>query len=191
MRSDSNNGIKHVYTLLSTFEATFVLFYDNEENDSLWISRPLPREELLLAMYLVLSIQLHQQHLFKNTPQDLLDILLDLDENFPTLPSQSDASNNSTLSQNSANTTQTSNNTTLTDVVKYSSLNAQSLSSIWKRGPKEMIGSGRTGFVIKVSYNDRLLALKMVYLYRNSEGSLEELENEKDVMQWINLNTSI
>ena len=175
MRSDSNNGFNRVYKLLSTFEATFVLFYDNEQ-DSLWISRPLPREKLLLAMYFVLSIQLHQRNLYKEIPHDLLVILndLDLEKNFPTLPSKSSI-----------------NSSTLNDSLAYSSLNAQSLSLIWKKGPKEMIGSGRTCFVVKVSFNNHLLALKMVYLYKNEEGSIEELENEKDVMQWINLNTSI
>ena len=169
MRSDSNNGFNRVYKLLSTFEATFVLFYDNEQ-DSLWISRPLPREKLLLAMYFVLSIQLHQSNLYKEIPHDLLVILNDLENNFPTLPS---------------------NSSTLNDSLTYSSLNAQSLSLIWKKGPKEMIRSGRTCFVVKVSFNNHLLALKMVYLYKNEEGSIEELENEKDVMRWINLNTSI
>lgn len=189
MRSESNNGFTHVYSLLSTFEATFVLFYDDEE-DSLLISRPLPREKLLLAMYFVLSIQLHQRKLDKEIPQDLLVILNDLEKNFPTLRSESDSSgssNNSTLTQSLTS----SNNTTLNDSVIRSSRIAQSLSLIWKKGPKEMIGSGRTCFVIKVSYNNRLLALKMIYLYRNPKGSLEELENEKDVMEWINLNTRI
>lgn len=111
--------------------------------------------------------------------------------NFPTLPSESDSSgssNSSTLTQSSTNS---SNNTTLNDTVIHSSLIAQSLSLIWKKGPKEMIGIGRTCFVVKVSYNNRLLALKMIYLYRNPKGSLEELQNEKEVMEWINLNTSI
>ena len=77
MKSDSNQNFKNVFTLISTFETTFVLYYDNEK-EHLWISRPLSRDKLLTVMFFVLSIQLYQRGYFKDIPEDLLAILQEL-----------------------------------------------------------------------------------------------------------------
>ena len=174
MNRDSNRGIDKVYSLLSTFENTFVLFYD-DERDHLWISRPIPRGQLLFAMYFVLIIQLHQQGYSEIFPDGLSTLVKELLNKYPGKSEGLMKISNRTLniSQSSVN-----------EIQRYSL--ADLLYASWKKGPREMIATGRTCYVFKVSIKPMPLAFKMVNLFRNVEDSLEELDNEYQVMQRIN-----
>lgn len=156
MVREKNRGIAKVYSLLSTYENTFVLFYDNEK-DHLWISRPLARDHLLFAMYFVLIIHLYQQGYSEIFPNGLSALVRDLLDKYP---GKSDTFKSS-VNEN--------------DSIYYA--------KSWKKGPREMIATGRTCYVFKVT---NTLAFKMVNLFRNEKESLEELENEYEVMKHIN-----
>jgi hypothetical protein len=196
MKSESNRDLTKVYTLLSTYENTFVLFYDNQQ-DNLWISPPLPRDRLLMAMYFVLTVQLYQHGSYTSMPDELSTIVQGLLDNSPVKHVDPDSLNSSSSSASTLDTSQ--NSVKENDLNKFSEHSrkqtkeslADSLCTIWKKGPREMIGSGRTSFVVKCSLNKKNLALKMVNLFKHAKYSLEELENEKDVMLWINTNTGI
>lgn len=198
MKSESNRGLEKVYTLVSTYENTFVLFYDNTK-DALWISPPLSRKHLLFAMYFVLIIQLQQHGYIEGTLSSLAQRLINESPKKHVSEESLNISNTSSSSSSTMNTSQTSvkendQNKTPEGTPRknnyYESIR-NSLTTIWKNGPREMIGTGRTCFVVKVSLNQKFLALKMVNVFKNARGSLKELEHENDVMLWINTNTSI
>ena len=186
MKSDSNQSFINVVAMLSTFETTFVLHYDNEK-DHLLISRPLSRDKLLTAMFFVLSIQLYQRGYLKEIAEDLLAIFqelsIDVESELDTSNSSSTNTSQSSVEENDSNNTQAYNDET--ERKTSSKPTAESLLEIWKKEPKELIATGRTCFVVKVSLNGEALALKMLNLFKNAQGSLQELEHEKEVVEWI------
>jgi hypothetical protein len=194
MKSESNRGLEKVYTLVSTYENTFVLFYDNGK-DALWISPPLPRHKLLLAMYFVLIIQLEQHGYIEGMLSSLARSLINESPKKLVSEENLNTSNTSSSTMNASQTSVKENDQNKTPEGTPRKNNYESfrdsLTTVWKNGPREMIGTGRTCFVIKVSLKQKFLALKMVNVFKNARGSLKELEHENDVMLWINANTSI
>ena len=171
MKKEANYGSRYMFALLSSYELTYVLFLDNNtEIDkplNLFISPPIRKDKLLRAICFVLAMRYECILLEKQTSNEIENLRNDVLNYF-------EEKNNSL--PKSVNIEYGSN-----------SLQARILRA-WREKPiQTVIGRGRTGFVVKLDLDDdESLALKMVNVFKHAPDAIDELENEYDVLQFLN-----
>jgi len=184
MWSSANHGATKVYALLSTFEQTFVLHYNND-TDILLISPKLSRKDLLKAIFLVLALNLRKT--FEKTNPELFKILNDITEDVDKyVKRQKDTLNpphNYNLRKREFNEWEQTQSQQNRKINSKNQLGYELLISFRKN--RISLGYGRTSMVFKVHVDGVWLAFKMVDLFKPAVGALQELENEAKVMNWL------
>jgi len=176
----ANHHQNEVYALLSTFEQTFVFYY-NEKKNILLISPQLSRNKLLKAIFFVLAINLRKT--IEKTNPDLFEILNNIANDVTNVIADivEKDENKSTHERNlrkkeSKDSTNQSGKTKKMNQLRYElSFEKNSL----------IVGNGRTSMVYKVPIDEGWQALKMVDLFKPAAGAHQELENEANVMNWL------
>jgi hypothetical protein len=130
------------------------------------------KRSTFICLLFVLIIQLYQQGYSEIFPDGLSTLVKDLLNKYPGKSDGLMDISNRTLNISQSSVNEVHQNS-LSDLL-YAS---------WKKGQREMIATGRTCYVFKVSIKTMTLAFN---LFRNKKDSLEELDNEYQVMQRIN-----
>lgn len=169
MKTETNHGKKEVYSLISSYEKTFVLYLDNEQDETnLFISPPIHKDQLLRAVFFVLIMR--NEWLNENIEKEALKIFDDLQKKFKQYFKTTNQSLSKTKNENKD--------------IPHSSKEGSIVKSM--ANYKKVIGFGRTCFVVKTLYAGEWLALKMVNVFKHEKGALEELKNEKMVLEALN-----
>lgn len=189
MQSFANHGDTHVYSLISTYEMTYVLYLNNNNHHNtrankelnLYISPPLEKKHLLRAIAFVLFLRHCQVYTGESEmKKDLIKLKEDITKSFYNKNIQQQLSTKRNLAQDKKRDNANGGNVKNT---KSQQLKC-ALSDAYNAGKIHFIGRGRTSFVMKLERDDgKLLALKMVDVYKHAVGAITELENEFNVLQ--------
>lgn len=187
MQSFANHCDTHVYSLISSFESTYVLYLNNNQRNTrapkelnLYISPPLEKKHLLRAISFVLFLR--HCKVYNGEPEmkkELIQLRDDITKGFYNKNNQS-LSRKRKLYQDNKRDNANGENVKNTKSQQLKCV----LSDAYKAGKIHFIGRGRTSFVMKLERDDgKLLALKMVDVYKHAVGAITELENEFNVLK--------
>ena len=192
MRKEANNRTRYMFSLVSSYELTYVLFLDNgsdvntRSNDesvkamNLFISPFITKDQLLRAICFVLAMRYECILMEKQTSKKIQNIRIDVLNKFEMKNKSLPKSSNGENSENDSNSANVGN------IQAPQSLQARILRAWRAESGKTVIGRGRTGFVVKLDLDDgESLALKMVDVFKHAHGAIEELENEYKVLQFL------
>lgn len=191
MKKDANDGTRHMFSLVSSYKLTYVLFLDNYSdlntratNDesgkplNLFISQPLGKEKLLRAICFVLAMRYKGIAIENQKSKAIVTLRKDVIDYF-------NRKNNLIKSKNSNcwNDKEKAKRANSDNIESPEPLEARLLRA-WKEKPrKNVIGRGRTGFVVKLDLGGESLALKMVDVFKHAPGAIDKLENEYKVLK--------
>lgn len=186
MQSFANHCDTHVYSLISSFESTYVLYLNNNQRNTrapkelnLYISPPLEKKHLLRAIAFVLFLR--HCKVYNGEPEmkkELIQLRNNVTRGFYNKNNQQQLSTKRNLAQDNKPDNGGNAKNTKSQQLKCV------LSDAYKAGKIHFIGRGRTSFVMKLERDDgKLLALKMVDVYKHAVGAITELENEFNVLQ--------
>ena len=188
MQSFANHCDRDVYSLISSFECTYVLYLNNNNQRNtrapkelnLYISPPLEKKHLMRAIAFVLFLRHFKD--YNGEPEmkkSLIKLKNDISTGFYNKNKQL-LSTKRNLAQEKKRDNANGGNAKNTKSQQLKCV----LSDAYKDGKIHFIGRGRTSFVMKLECDDgKLLALKMVDVYKHAVCAITVLENEFNVLQ--------